>query len=110
MIKVGNPTRRAMIKTGTYTGDGNDDRDIDIGVDLANKKNAYVIVKNTEKAVGPVHRIERGQGDEASFFTANISGSNQIQAFNTTGFQLGGNDNVNCNADLYIYIVFWQES
>lgn len=106
---VSGPTRRAMIKTGTYTGDGNDDRDIDIGIGLADKKNAYLIVKNTMGVASGIHRIERGQGDSSSFFDAIASSGNHIQAFNTNGFQVGNSAEANINGDVHIYIAFWQE-
>lgn len=105
---VSNPTRRAMIKTGTYTGNDVDDRNIDIGVDLASKNNVYVIIK-TAAATEPVHRIEYAQGDLSMFFTGNNDIADCIQAFTATGFQVGTSNNVNADTIVYRYIAFWEE-
>ena len=101
------PTRRAMTKTGTYTGNAVDNRNINIGVDLASKTNAYVIIKGDQNQDG-VHRTEYGQGDESMFFGNSQHTNNLIQAFTATGFQLGDNIS-NFDAVDYCYIAFWQE-
>ena len=105
---IGNPPQRARIKTGTYTGNGVDDRNIDIGVDLAAKRNPYVIIKGSEAVYG-VHRIEYGQGDAYMHFANQADAADSIQAFTSTGFQVGQLANVNSDTKNYRYIAIWQE-
>lgn len=98
----------AKIKTGTYLGDGIDNRDIDIGVDLAVKSNVYVIIKGRSNNA-PAHRIEYGQGDLTMFFGVTDDIANCIQNFTATGFQVGSDAMVNANGTTYRYIAFWEE-
>lgn len=101
------PTR-AMILTGTYLGNGVDDRNIDIGIDLAAKNHPYVII--TPNSGGrAMHRIEYGQGDSSMRYDNIGFLPNCIQAFTSTGFQIGDTAEVNSNGVTYAYIVFWQE-
>ena len=110
MQAVSPPTRRAMIKTGTYTGNNADDRDIDIGVNLAAKNNAYVIVKaNADGNSAAIHRIEYAQGDFAMSYEAVTDVTNRIQGFTATGFQVGDSNETNGNTIVYRYIAFWEE-
>ena len=102
------PLRRAMIRTGIYTGNGIDDRDIDIGVDLASKNNAYVIVKGVI-VDWPAHRIEYAQGDLSMFYNNIVDFADFIQAFVATGFQVGMDSSVNADTVVYRYIAFWEE-
>ena len=106
---VSSPTRRATIKTGTYTGNGADNRNIDIGVNLAAKSNVWVSVLANNNLWGKATRIEYGQGDFTMFFHPNADLVNEIQAFNATGFQVGSAQEVNSNSTIYRYIVIWQE-
>ena len=103
------PTRRAMIKTGTYVGDDAADRSIDIGVDLASKNNVYVIIKGTWDSSSAVHRIEYGQGDATMSFLAASDTPGEIKAFTNTGFQIGAGANVNKDTYTYRWIAFWEE-
>jgi hypothetical protein len=100
---------RARVKTGTYTGDGTDNRNIDIGVNLAAAKNAYVIVKCYED-FNCIHRTEYGQGDRTMFYSEVTDGDNEIQQFTTTGFQIGRGQEANYATYPYRYIVFWEQS
>ena len=100
---------RAMIKTGTYTGNGADDRNIDIGVNLAAKNNVYVIIKGTTGALQAHHRIEYAQGDLSMSFMNSADVANGIQAFTDTGFQVGSLVEVNENGQVFRYIAFWEE-
>lgn len=87
-----------LIKVGSYTGDGNDNRDIEVGF-----RPDLVIIKG-----GNRHSVWRNrwmQGDS----TANIGDSaanfaNAIQAFLYDGFQVGSNNTVNESAVVYHYI------
>jgi len=97
-----------MIKTGTYVGNGIDDRNIDIGIDLASKNYKYLIIKCTGGEAAK-HRIEYGQGDSSMDFGIASNAPNLIQAFTNTGFQVGGAGNVNVNLNTYQYIAFWEE-
>lgn len=96
-----------MIKTGTYVGNGVDDRNIDIGVNLAAKNNVYVIIKGYD--IQPaVHRTEYGQGDLGMLYS-NVDIADMIQSFTATGFQIGQHVNVNLDTKTYRYVVFWEE-
>lgn len=100
------PVNFAKIKTGIYTGDGVDNRNIDIGVNLAAKSNAYVIIKQ-QGARYAQHRIEYGQGDASMNYTDVGDQPNYIQGFTSTGFQISSSDTVNANGVIHRYIVFW---
>ena len=104
------PPRRDACETitGTYTGDGLDDRDIDVGVDLAARSNVTVIVKAADNTQA-TFRIEYGQGDLGGHFTADLDGADRIQDFIANGFQIGTRQEVNSNGVVYKYIVFWRE-
>ena len=95
--------------TGSYTGDGNDNRNINIGVDLASKANVFVYIKSNALHRA-VNRIEYAQGDFTMFVHAAVDMADFIQLFNSTGFQIGTGTNVNENEILFRYIVWWQES
>ena len=97
-----------MIKTGTYTGDGNDNRNIDIGIDLAAKNNVFLLIK-ANAAQYAYGRIEYGQGDLTMCLFNVADYVDCIQAFTATGFQLGTSGGVNGNAVSYRYIAFWEE-
>jgi len=99
---------QAKIKTGTYIGNGVDNRNIDIGVDLAGKLNAYVIIKSSVLSKA-VHRTEYGQGDLSMFYDSTYDATDKIQAFTSTGFQVGVSSTVNEDGGTYRYIAFWQE-
>jgi hypothetical protein len=99
---------RAMIKTGTYVGNGVDNRNIDIGVDLAAKDNVYVII-NHPSNVAKKNRIEYGQGDLTMDFGSGPDAANLIQAFTSTGFQIGSDNIVNEVDVTFRYIAFWTE-
>lgn len=94
--------------TGTYTGNGADDRIIGIGVNLAAKSNVIVIVKATSNDQA-TFRIEYAQGDLSGHFTADVHGADRIQAFTAGGFEIGTRQEVNTNEQLYNYIAFWTE-
>ena len=95
-------------KTGTYAGNGADNRNIDIGVDLASKANVTVMVKATDNAQA-VWRTEYGQGDLSYFFDATADAANCIQSFTATGFQIGDDNKVNSGARTYRWAAFWME-
>ena len=100
---------RAKILTGTYTGDDNDDRNINIGVDLTAKSNVFVIVQKVTYAYAPQMRAEMGQGDSTKPFDDVAEQGDRIQAITTTGFQLGTHVTVNASGLEYRYIVTYEE-
>jgi hypothetical protein len=105
---VSSPTRRAMIKTGSYTGNGFDARSINIGINLAAKSNVLVSVKGNNSS-SEVIRIEDGLSGTKSMeidFSLLIA---QITGLTATGFQVGTDGDVNANGTLYWYIAIWQE-
>lgn len=102
------PFVRARIKTGTYTGDGVDDRNIDIGVDLSSKNNVCPILQAAVTHYA-AYKIELGQGDISQMFSIAGEMANRIQGVTSTGFQLGDDVNVNSNGVVYRYLVFWSE-
>jgi len=98
-----------MTKSGTYTGNGADNRNIDIGVDWTIKKNCYVIIKGVGALVC-CQKFDYGQGELTWYFTTAVDQpTDSIQAFVSVGFQIGTHASVNTNAVVYRYIVFWEE-
>jgi len=98
---------RCEMITGSYTGDGIDDRDIDVGVDLSTKTFIHIMIKGD---VG---------GASAEYVTGVAIGSsirsygdvivNAIQDINSTGFEIGTVGEVNTNTETYYYVVYYQE-
>ena len=99
------------IKTGIYTGNGADNRDINIGVDLASKDNPFVIIATADvgKISHPAGRTEYAQGDLSFLFGDAVPTANYIQTFTNTGFQVGNDGIVNQDTIVYQYIAFWEE-
>jgi len=102
---------RAMIKTGTYVGNGVNNRDIDIGVNLAAKNNVFVMIKSHSDTAYPAFfRTEYGQGDLSDPFDPLSSPiPDVIQSFTATGFQIGANSIGNQNTKTHIYVAIWEE-
>ena len=96
------------IITGSYTGDGNDNRTINIGINLAAKSNVCVMVKKRDNESG-VFRIEYAQGDLGMYFVASTDIANLIQSFAATGFIIGSHTAVNHDTWTFRYIVFYTE-
>lgn len=105
---TGPNTNTTNIITGTYTGNGADNRNINIGIDLNSKANGYVIVKSTYSDPA-AHRTEYAQGDLTMSFINSADYANGIQTFNTTGFQVGSAVQTNRDTWLYRYIVLWSD-
>lgn len=108
MIRANQPGLRARIKTGSYTGDGNDNRNIDIGIELLSKDFKWVIIKANSTDVA-VHRPDSIAGDATCYFTGSAALANLIQDWTATGFQIGNATNVNQNTTEYVYIAIWSE-
>ena len=95
----------ASIKTGSYSGDGNDNRNIG-GVGF---QPDYLMVRaNHTQATGKegAHRPASLTGDNSLPFDGSSVTSNQIQAFQPDGFQLGTNPEVNDAGVTFHYIAF----
>jgi len=103
---IGMPTFVKM-KTGTYLGDGNDNRNIDIGVNLFSKAYCYVMVW-TIGAVKPMFYCTPSSGDLSYYFDEAVSVADGIQALTNTGFQIGQLNEVNQLDVNYMYLAVWQ--
>jgi hypothetical protein len=99
---------RTNMVSGTYSGDGNDNRNLNIGVDLGSKSQYVIIIKSGSTNLPTVWR-KPGGGDETQYCTGVVTGANLIQAMHSTGFQLGTDNHVNQNGTGYHYVVIWQE-
>lgn len=82
----------------SYTGNGADDRSI---AGLGAKPN-WLWIK-ASNAGNPAHRGLTITGDETQFFNYLANSSNRIQELNSTGFQIGSDNDVNQNAVNYWY-------
>lgn len=102
------PARRAMIKYDLYTGNGVDNRNISIGVDLLNKRNSFVIIKS-RNAHAAWFRLDHSAVDEAFCFAAEATTSNRIQALTSSGFQIGDDVRINENGIVFTVVAMWQE-
>ncbi|HBJ33285.1 MAG TPA: hypothetical protein DDZ51_00695, partial [Planctomycetaceae bacterium] len=88
-------------KTGSYTGNGVDNRNI-TGVGFESE---FVIVKATSAANWAIGKTE-STGHNVDL---NVSGgTNQIQALQSDGFQVGNDTAVNANGVTYMYMA-WQQ-
>ena len=97
----------AKMKTGTYIGDGIDNRDIDIGIDLFHERYKFVMVWQNG-AVRPVFHCTPASGDMGFFFDETAGAPDTIQTWTTTGFQVGTRAEVNTLGVSYKYIALWQ--
>jgi hypothetical protein len=88
--------------SGTYTGNGVDNRDI-TGVGFAPD---IAIIKNASAAVSSVVSKLESNGDYSGLATATANASNHIQRLNTDGFQVGNSTSVNTNAQTIYYMAF----
>lgn len=99
------------IKTGTYTGNGSDDRSIGIGLDLTTTgKNVFVMIKRVTAASSQaaVFRTDKHSSGVSSFLYANSDTVDLIQSFTATGFQVG--TSLNVNTKIYYYIAMLGDS
>ncbi len=86
---------------GAYYGNGIDLRNI---TRLPFQPNLVSIKRNG--ATGGTFRTSVHSGDSSSFFAATADAANNIQTFNTDGFQVGTTANVNTAANYYWYFGF----
>jgi outer membrane protein assembly factor BamB len=92
--------RPGEMRVGWYFGDGNDNRSIGVGF-----QPEYVIVKNIDRGDDPVQRVATMAGDSSVTFKDAFQ-TNRIQAFQTSGFQVGTDDTVNRSGDAHVYVAF----
>ena len=98
---------RAKILIGTYTGNGADNRNINIGIDLTAKQNVLVIVKDYTSLAACFHL--GADADWTYFFGQTSSAANYIQAITTTGFEVGSGNEANVTGHEFRYIAIWNE-
>ena len=101
---------RLFIKAGHYIGDGNDNREIDISVDMLSKYRKFLLIKCTDGANKAVFRHHWHTGDACSAFDDVQDYSDHIQAWTANGFQVGANARVNAVDKTYFYFVIWTDS
>jgi hypothetical protein len=94
-----------LLVTGTYTGDGSDDRDI-TGVGF---EPDYIWVKRATALSEAVHRPSSVPNTETLHFARVPNGTDEIQALQPDGFQIGSGTAVNFNGDTYYYVA-WKSS
>lgn len=88
-------------KTGTYTGDGNDDRSIgSVGF-----QPTYVIIKGAGARYAAHLPIEAGTNNSLVFDNASAA-ADQIQQLEADGFQLGSGALINTDTETYYYEAF----
>jgi hypothetical protein len=90
------------ISVGSYTGNNTDDR----AIATPNFQPEFAMVRADDTATGRSANWHPAAfaGDNTLLFTATASGTNRIQAFQGTGFQLGTSTDVNANAVSYRYL------
>ncbi len=86
-----------FIETGTYTGDGNDLRDIAVGF-----QPTVVLVKGDLAEAGYVY-TDTMAADDSSPWTQGALVANHIQALEATNFEVGTADPVNKNLDTFYW-------
>jgi hypothetical protein len=105
--KVSSPPY-TKIKIGSYTGNGTDNRNINIGLNLAAKKNVVIVILPADNGGVCSIRPEMGQGDLTKRFSGESEFDDHIQGLTATGFQIGSANYVNYSAELFRYIVFYK--
>lgn len=97
------------VETGSYTGDGNDNRDITVaGFDSGSiTPDAVITMQETRYRAG---RTEEGQGDETCLFSDVAAGANDIQSVGSGKFVVGSGRTANDNGIDTHYVVFKEAS
>jgi hypothetical protein len=97
-----------LMKEGSYTGDGADNR----GITGATFQPTYAMVKSSTTGAicdRAVQRPASMPGDSTLYFSAVANFADGIQALQTDGFQLGTNCRVNTNGNPY-YWTAWRSN
>jgi len=92
----------SSISVGSYAGNNTDNRSIA----TPNFQPEFVMVRADDTATGRSANWHPSAfaGDNTLLFTSTASGTNRIQAFQATGFQLGTSTDVNANTVNYNYL------
>jgi len=91
-----------LLQTGSYTGDGSDDRDIsDVGF-----QPDFLWIKRSSPDSKAVHRTSSLPDDSTLRFESVANGEDEIQALQSDGFQVGTGAAVNFDGDTYYYVAF----
>jgi hypothetical protein len=90
------------ISLGSYTGNNTDDR----AIATPNFQPEFVMVRADDTATGRAANWHPSAlaGDNTLLLTATASGTNRVQAFQATGFQVGTSTDVNANTVSYRYL------
>jgi hypothetical protein len=90
------------ISVSSYTGNNTDNR----AIATPNFQPEFVMVRADDTATGRSANWHPASfaGDNTLLFTGTASGTNRIQAFQATGFQLGTSTDVNANTVSYRYL------
>lgn len=90
------------LKTGSYLGDGSDDRSItDVGF-----QPDYVWIKRSSSESSAVHRPSSVSSDETLQFNVLPNLANEILALEPDGFRVGSEPSVNFDGDNYYYVAW----
>ena len=92
-----------VMRFGTYTGNGVDSRDIDIGAP-AFQPDFVLVTRFTGTTGGCCFRTSDIAGDKTASSIDNNDYANGIQALKSTGFQVGTGSDVNGNGVEYAYV------
>lgn len=103
------PNDLVKMKTGSYLGDGADNRAIDIGVNLLGASFKWLAIKSESASNNPCHKFGHETGDATDSFTSAAQAANLIQAWTATGFQIGSGSNVNNAGETFNYVVFYTD-
>lgn len=99
-----------QIETGTYTGNGANDRTITTTLDPSDaSKNAVVMVKGRTAQYG-LWRTDKHAANASSGFMVISDVSDGIKSFTTNGFVVDVNASVNSNTITYDYVVMVADS
>ena len=88
-----------IITTGTYTGDGINDKQITLGF-----QPVWVMIKGATSAEAVFRNSSMAATYSAPFVSAVALFTDRIKSFNSTGFTVGQNASVNTNAITYYYV------
>lgn len=90
---------------GTYTGDGNDDRDIAI-TGMTNPEYAIVMGNDLVTSEAIWYHKDAPWGDASSPFNDTAAAANMVQALGANSFQIGTHPCVNAAGKTYYYVLF----
>lgn len=95
------------IQTGTYTGDGADNRDVVTGLPF---QPDMVLVRGASVATSSVRTKTTPAGDNTVSFSASAMSINIIQAINSDGFQVGTASRANSNGTTYYWFALKEDN